>query len=65
VALVESADGRREIDDIGVIALTPDVQNDTSTGTIIMGGTRPGVKTAFAQCDGRKIALDRWDTTAA
>ncbi len=50
----------REIDDIGAVALTPDVLNDTVEDIIIMGGTLPGVETTFAQRNGWSTSVDRW-----
>ncbi|WP_319404751.1 hypothetical protein [uncultured Desulfosarcina sp.] len=56
---------RREIDDIGAVALTPDIMNDATGDIIIMGGTLPGVETTFAQRNGWRTAADRWATTMA
>ncbi|MCB2149180.1 MAG: hypothetical protein KQI81_22050 [Deltaproteobacteria bacterium] len=56
---------RREIDDIGAVALTPDIMNDATGDIIIMGGTLPSVETTFAQRNGWSTAADRWATTMA
>ncbi|BBO67698.1 hypothetical protein DSCA_16280 [Desulfosarcina alkanivorans] len=57
--------GHGETDDMGVIALaTRDRVADTGE-SVIMGGTRPGVESAFGRRTGEMAALDRWDELAA
>lgn len=55
-----------EIDDIGAIALTTNGSGPSATtGTFIMGGTRPGEETDFSRSARQKPAMDRWDSIAA
>lgn len=62
---IHSDGGPGEIDDIGAIALSTQIMNEPSEAVIIMGGTRPGVETAFVRGGERKAELDRWDDVAA
>jgi hypothetical protein len=53
-----------EIDDIGAIALDPDVPI-SEAHTIIMGGTRPGAETSFTQTSRHNTTMDHWNSIAA
>ncbi|WP_319524890.1 hypothetical protein [uncultured Desulfosarcina sp.] len=53
-----------EIDDIGAIALAPDVPI-RETQTIIMGGTRPAAESSFTQTSGYSPTMDRWNSITA
>lgn len=57
---VRRASPKREIDDIGAMALTAGAMTDTAGEILIMGGTQPAVETAFGRLDGQATALDRW-----
>jgi hypothetical protein len=57
---VRRACGKREIDDIGAMALTAGAMEDCAREILIMGGTQPAVETAFSRVDGQATALDRW-----
>ena len=49
-----------EIDDIGMIALSCQRLNGSSSETIVIGGTTPGLETAFVNGGGENTSMDRW-----